>query len=80
MVKHAHASQAIIHCTFKEQSVCISISDDGHGFDVQQVSDKGNGLYNLRKRMETLQGTVNIQSSVSGSMITLCFPVEAELV
>jgi signal transduction histidine kinase len=41
----------------------ITINDNGKGFDQSKVSSHGNGLLNMKKRAEDLEGTFEIHSS-----------------
>lgn len=75
LVKHAQADQVSIQCKHMPQWVSIAVADNGKGFDLSSANDKGNGLYNLRKRMKSLNGEVDIQSGEMGTKITLRFPV-----
>src|SRR5690606_6264243 len=60
-LKYADAENINIDCTF--DSVCrISVEDDGKGFDVDKVK-KGMGISNLHKRVETLNGSLFIDSA-----------------
>ena len=49
----------------------LSIADDGEGFDITNAAN-GNGLTNMRKRTEELQGEISIISeSNRGTIIKL---------
>lgn len=54
-LKHSNASRLTCEVVFNGHFV-FHIHDDGQGFDVQQA--KGNGLRNIRQRMEIIGGTV----------------------
>jgi signal transduction histidine kinase len=50
----------------------LVIQDDGHGFDEAAVRKDGNGLTNIRKRIERLGGKALIESvSGRGTKVTL---------
>ena len=54
--------------------MCIRIEDDGVGFSPETV-EKGNGLHNMRKRMEDIGGTFGLESAAgSGTNIRICVP------
>jgi signal transduction histidine kinase len=70
-IKHAAPSSIQIK-VYKDDSVRkIEIMDDGRGFDTS-VQSKGSGMTNLKKRMETIGGTIIISSVLGkGTHITL---------
>jgi signal transduction histidine kinase len=61
-VKHAGATEIIVRIEFNEPRLCISITDNGHGFDAANAP-QGNGLKNMQRRMESVAGTVSLQSA-----------------
>lgn len=61
IIKHAHASLVTVHVTFAETLLLISIQDDGCGFDVADVPS-GNGLANLKRRLEDIGGACVVES------------------
>lgn len=61
-LKYAEAENIYVDCTFDEVYRII-IDDDGKGFDVANVK-KGMGMDNIRKRVETLQGKLHIDSQI----------------
>jgi len=62
--------------------VCITIQDDGRGFDTQAPGRKeGLGLANVRERLQIAfpDATMSLSSQInSGTKITIEFPVEPE--
>lgn len=57
VVKHAAAKKVTIH--FKtDKNLFISIQDDGKGFETNK--DEGNGLKNMKKRIESIGGFFEI--------------------
>ena len=50
----------------------LSVADDGHGFDPDDVArnpQRGIGLRNMLERMEALGGTLTIASSAAGTVV-----------
>lgn len=73
-IKHAGPSEIAIKIYQSLDKREIEISDNGAGFDLAQKS-AGSGMTNLKKRMETIGGTSDIQSSQgSGTTIKLSLP------
>lgn len=75
IVKYANAKNVIVNFGLKGDLIVLSIKDDGIGFDTEQEKD-GNGLKNMPRRAENIDGDVEIISKIgSGSTIILRFPV-----
>ncbi|WP_124980193.1 tetratricopeptide repeat-containing sensor histidine kinase [Nonlabens xiamenensis] len=70
-VKHAGAATIEIRIANKEKQLNIQVTDDGNGFDKEQVQ-AGNGLSNMQKRAEEMGATLDIQSKPDkGSQVNL---------
>ena len=53
------------------EKIEITIHDNGKGFDIK-TADLGNGIHNMRKRMDEINGNFTIQSHLSkGTSITI---------
>lgn len=64
-IKHANATQITIDITVEKESLNITVSDNGKGFDVElyeQDSKQGMGLYNISSRVTSLKGEMTIES------------------
>jgi signal transduction histidine kinase/ligand-binding sensor domain-containing protein len=66
IVKHSCASEATIGLAVENGLVVIAIRDNGKGFDASTESQLGNGIRNMRQRIESVGGKLSVQSS-SGS-------------
>lgn len=64
VVKHSGASEIWIRLSVQESVFSIAIEDNGCGFDARHVSRSapGNGLSNMRKRMEEAGGKLDLES------------------
>ncbi|MDK2868408.1 MAG: two-component system, NarL family, sensor histidine kinase DegS [Clostridiales bacterium] len=62
ILKHANAKHVKFSLIINHEMIALEIEDDGIGFDLQSALDsrKGFGLYNLRERVELLNGNFNI--------------------
>ncbi len=69
-LKYANANIITINAKKAENQIKISISDNGKGFDIDQI-EKGNGLNNMKKRIEEIGGKFNIASSDDGTKIEI---------
>jgi signal transduction histidine kinase/ligand-binding sensor domain-containing protein len=73
--KYSKATVVNILIAMKNKKLQFVIKDNGGGFDVQSA-DSGNGMGNMRKRAEAMQGQLSIISDVGkGTTVTLKIPV-----
>lgn len=70
VVKHAKADTVIIKIDF-ETTLMITIEDNGVGFDYEKIKPFGNGLINMRKRMQMIEGGFKIDRLTQGTSILL---------
>jgi signal transduction histidine kinase/ligand-binding sensor domain-containing protein len=72
IVKHAHASEVRLQIALCQNELGVVITDNGAGFQSENVSRNSNGLVNMRHRMEAIRGSARIESRPgSGTTITL---------
>ena len=70
-VKYAEANAITVHVLREDEKIKIEIKDDGKGFDIDEA-DYGNGLYNMKKRIEEIDGVFQIRSEISkGTTVTV---------
>ncbi len=70
-LKHASAEMVIVTLQQSGSVVCLSISDDGCGFEPALETESGGlGLTSMRERIETLGGTLTIDSAPGQTTIT----------
>jgi PAS domain S-box-containing protein len=62
ILKYAEASELCILVKRKRQSLQLTISDNGKGFNYKRVK-KGNGFANIRNRVEAFNGELNINTA-----------------
>lgn len=77
-VRHAGAGQINVRLDFEEKQLCLSIRDDGGGFDTSQPpkSSGGFGLVGMRERAKEVNGKLEILSTTgTGSEIILTIPL-----
>jgi signal transduction histidine kinase len=72
VVKHSRASKVVINFEFDEQ-IRIVISDNGQGIDKQKLREFGNGLTNMKKRMQGIDGEFTIENK-NGTTSVLSVP------
>lgn len=71
-IKHSGATHVSITIVPETVGIKITISDNGKGFDATNAAN-GNGLYNMKKRMEDIGGSFTAASSPQGTTINLHF-------
>lgn len=77
VVKHTEARKFEIFITCDSKSFTLTAKDDGKGFEAMHIS-KGNGLKNIRKRVEMINGEI-IFNSEQGSEISIQIEYESLL-
>src|SRR5690606_17304799 len=60
IVKHADATEGIVQLVGEGSRLSITIEDNGKGFNLKSVAEKGIGLKNLASRIQLLNGTYEI--------------------
>ncbi|MDP2362937.1 MAG: two-component regulator propeller domain-containing protein [Ignavibacteria bacterium] len=75
-VKYSDSQEVHIKVWIKETSATVTIHDYGKGFDLAEGNRFGNGLKNMKSRMEHIGGKFNIESQIgTGTIITFQFPI-----
>ncbi|HEU0250940.1 MAG TPA: GAF domain-containing sensor histidine kinase [Solirubrobacteraceae bacterium] len=74
--KHGKAKRAVVEVSDNGDEVCLSVRDDGSGFDTSEHSD-GFGLVGMHERVHLLEGTLDLTSAPeSGTTIAARFPIQ----
>jgi two-component system, NarL family, sensor kinase len=82
VIKHAKAKKLEISIEFSKETITITITDDGIGFEIERSTMEGPprngaGLKNMRKRASIIGAELKIDSSVSmGTNIVLKIPAK----
>jgi signal transduction histidine kinase len=72
IVKHAHCQNVQVKVRNSDEHLCITIKDDGCGFDMTGFKKHGFGLENMRLRAKKINGEIAIESKPGlGTEITL---------
>jgi signal transduction histidine kinase len=74
IVKHAGAANVHLQVNM-DNGLHINIQDDGKGIAFDTLPAFRNGLTNMKKRMEDIGGTLNIEST-KGTLIKLFYPIK----
>ncbi len=76
ILKHANATRVQVSITC-EQLLRIIIQDNGRGIDFKQKRPFGNGLHNIRRRMESIGGAFRIFAQ-QGTITVLELPINID--
>lgn len=72
VVKHSMATNVTVSMKMNEHGFRITIKDDGRGFDPGSLEFPGNGLVNMKKRMNDIDGEFLVKSKQGeGTIIEL---------
>ena len=75
-LKHAEANEITVKVEMKNNLCTIIVRDDGKGFDVNQKKEKSFGIMGMRERVELLNGTLSIKSTIgAGTVVTIQVPI-----
>ena len=77
VLKHANANNIIIELMIDGHMINLAVTDDGKGFDFEDVKDnKGVGLHNIASRTELFNGKVNIVTAPNkGCKLNIHVPI-----
>jgi signal transduction histidine kinase len=74
-LRHGKARWVRVVLQFEKRHVCLSIEDDGRGFD-PSADAAGYGMRSIRESVKQLRGYLDIDSSQGlGSRITITLPI-----
>ena len=81
VLKHAQASHLNVHISRKGSEIEFSVQDDGQGVSFsnnQKKAHEGQGLKNMRSRIEVLRGRFHFASTDEGTRLSGCFDIGAD--
>lgn len=66
VLKHAHAANAYISLSEINESLFLTVVDDGKGFQLKQKKD---GFRSIKSRIESLGGSIEVKSGNKGTIV-----------
>lgn len=78
IMKHAQATQVSIEIAVRNQELRIRVADNGLGIDTEKLRRFGNGLSNMKRRMESIRGDFSVETD-GGTVIWFACPIGHEL-
>jgi len=80
IIKYAKSTEVFVQLTYHDDLLQLTIEDNGIGFNVEEKlnSDLSFGLFNMRKRTESLSGKMTIEST-DGTLVFVEIPLKKKL-
>lgn len=81
VVKHSHATKAVVTISMWDEEITVDIADNGRGLShpkAENTVQRGFGLDGMRRRMEALGGSLAIECSTSGTIVTATVPLTSQ--
>lgn len=77
-IKHSNAEKLSMQVAQGNSEITLMAEDDGYGFDIKDISFKdGNGLTNMKTRIENLNGSLHIDSAPGrGTIVSIVIPLK----
>ncbi len=77
IIKHSQASEASISITQHKDLLSIIVEDNGQGFDIKKIhNEDGMGLANIERRVELLEGSMEVDSTEGkGTTVLIDIPI-----
>jgi signal transduction histidine kinase len=76
VLKHSGATEVWLRLALQAKEACVTVEDNGRGFDFEKIKAGGNGLGNMRSRLGECGGRMELASFPGkGTTIRLRFPL-----
>ena len=75
-IKHADATQIHVQLSKNNNTISLTVEDNGKGFDVNSQKKEGIGLASIQHRVDYLKGKLDITSDSNGTSTHLEFETE----
>lgn len=77
-IRHAQASQIRVTAEVNGNRFIVQVEDNGKGFDINTIGEKGLGLNNMHKRARIYGGTVSVDSTIDeGTILNISIPIKS---
>lgn len=73
IIKHSKANKVLVNHKIDKSKFIFEISDNGNG--IKNNLTQGNGLKNIKRRMQDAGGEYQMETSDDGTKFTLCFDI-----
>jgi two-component sensor histidine kinase/ligand-binding sensor domain-containing protein len=76
VMKHSGAQNCFVNLTWRDNLIIFSVKDDGKGYDTLKEQQEGNGIINMKERVEKMRGHIEIQSAPKkGTFVLVYIPL-----
>jgi len=76
ITKHSAATEASLKISCSQNLISLIVSDNGKGFEIEKNDTNGNGIMNIKERVELLRGECKFYSSLGkGTQINIKIPI-----
>jgi len=76
ITKHSAATEASLKISCNQNLISLIVSDNGKGFEIEKNDTNGNGIMNIKERVELLRGECKFYSSSGkGTQINVKIPI-----
>lgn len=77
VVQHAAADRVTVEFVTTPEQVCLTVADDGRGFDPEQIAERRYGLVGLNERVKLVGGTLDLRTNPgAGTRLEVVVPLE----
>lgn len=82
VIKHSKAETAVVHLDFRLESLIVTVTDDGIGFETQRAQDdsptrSGFGITSMQERARLIGGNVSVESAPGqGAVVNVEIPYQ----
>jgi signal transduction histidine kinase len=77
-IKHAKAKEINIQLSHLENTLQLTVEDNGIGFDAKTVKSDGIGMQNVQSRVDYLSATMDFLSNEKGTSYTIAMNTKNE--
>lgn len=75
ILRHARATNVMVTYKQSKKNIILKITDDGRGFDLQEIDQSGLGLESMKERTQKINGIFKIASTPgNGTVVTVTIP------
>ncbi len=74
-MKHSNAAVIKLTLAISGKEYCFKVTDDGKGINDKSNKPGNNGLLNMKKRMEDINGTIEWPACEKGTLVRYCLSV-----
>lgn len=74
-LKHSGANEIRMNLRLYDKTISIKIADNGKGFNINSLKNRGNGLRNMKLRIENIKGIFKLNSDEKGTVVYISVPI-----